>query len=95
MKYFYTFLAIFFVQITFAQDEEQKVCSISVNKKNVDIPKLIKEANCQKGDILYIKGTLTIVRTAAHVCVIDTLKIQTAGLICEYAGFIREKRRKT
>ena len=92
MKCIYTFLAIFFVQLTVAQDEEQKVCSILANKKNVDIPKLIKEANCQKGDILFIQGTLTIVRMAAHVCDMDTLKIQHSGLVCEYAGFIREKR---
>lgn len=97
MKTFvYLFLAslMFTSQASFAS-VEQKVCPIDKAEKGVEkISKTIAQNNCQKGDLLYIRGTGKIMRTAVHVCDMETIKIQQAAVICEYIGEVRKERKK-
>jgi hypothetical protein len=73
----------------------QKVCPIDKAERGIEkISKSISQNNCQKGDLLYIRGTLKIMRTAVHVCDMETIKIQQAAVICEYIGEVRKEREK-
>ena len=74
--------------------DEQKVCIVAKGAKGAEkIRKTLEKYDCQKGDILYIRGPEKTL-TAAHACIIETIKAQASANVCEYRGSVRDERKK-
>ena len=75
--------------------QPSKVCHVPnfrLNYRKIDIPKILSERSCNKGDILWISAQTVdfSAYVASRTCVIETIKFSDFTIICEYSGTVRE-----